>query len=63
MGVWLVKGKVHTDPKDVFAAEICIGIMRECGRNIPDRNNYWNNVKKTREQAMSLRPDYINEEN
>lgn len=43
---------------------MCIGIMRECGHNILDRNNYWNKVKKrTREQAMSLRPEYINEEN
>ena len=53
----------HIDLKDAFAAEMCIG-MTKCSHDIPDRNNYWNKVKIcTREQAISLKPHYINEEN
>lgn len=66
MGVCFLQGKVHIDPKNAFAAEMCIGILRKCGREheFPDRNNYWNKVKKrTREQAIALKPEYINEEN
>ena len=63
MGVCFVQGMDHIDPKDAYAAEMCIGLMRKRGRDIPDRTNYWNKVKKrTREQAISLKLDYINEE-
>ena len=43
--VCFVQGMDHIDPMDAFAAEMCIGPMRKCGRVIPNRNNYWNKVK------------------
>ena len=64
MGVCFPHGIDHNDPKDAFSAKVCISLMRKCGRDIPDRNNYWKKVKEhTNEQAISLKPDYINEEN
>ena len=45
MGVCFVQGIYHLDSKDAFTVEMFIGLMRKCGRNIPDRNNYWNKVK------------------
>ena len=47
MGVCFVLGMDHINLNDAFAAEMCIGLMRKRGHDIPDRNNYWNKVKKT----------------
>ena len=46
MGVCFVQGMDHIDPKDAFVVEMCIGLMRKCGCDIPVRNNYLNMVKK-----------------
>ena len=45
MDVCFVQGMDHINPKDAFAAEMCIRLMRKCGRDIPVRNNYYNKLK------------------
>src|SRR3954470_3571474 len=43
---------------------LCIAILRKCGGDHEFRNTYWNKVKeRTREQAILLKPGYLNVEN